>query len=149
MKRQFREAKLKQSKYFLNIRWLGHAGFRVGFSDPDKEEQERVVYIDAWLQNPKLPEDYKDKVPDDADLVLVTHGHFDHAGSAADIVKGSKKAHVKVASNFEICQHFINRQGVEESKAEMMNKGGNVDLEWCQISLTYADHSSCCVSPEG
>jgi len=50
-----------------------------------------------------LPEDYKDKVPDDADLVLVTHGHFDHAGSAADIVKGSKKAHVKVASNFEIC----------------------------------------------
>jgi L-ascorbate metabolism protein UlaG (beta-lactamase superfamily) len=39
----------------LSIRWLGHAGFRVSFSDPKDSSIERVVYIDAWLGGPTLP----------------------------------------------------------------------------------------------
>ena len=61
------------------IRWLGHAGFKISFSDPIDKEVVRNIYVDTWFQNPKGPEDIKNDVPDDADLVLVTHGHFDHA----------------------------------------------------------------------
>ena len=84
------------------IRWLGHAGFRISFPDPSDASIERVVYIDPWLGNPKLPEDVKAGVPTDADLVLVTHGHFDHSGSAPDFIKNSTKPSPKVVSNYEI-----------------------------------------------
>jgi len=55
------------------IRWLGHAGFKISFHD--KDHVHRNIYIDAWLDNPFLPEDLKGSIPDDADLALVTHGH--------------------------------------------------------------------------
>ena len=73
------------------MRWLGHAGFRVSFPDHADATKERVVYIDAWLENPKIPEEFKGTVPEDADLCLVTHGHFDHASSSPDLIKASKK----------------------------------------------------------
>ena len=65
---------------------------------------ERVVYIDTWLDNPKMPEDSK-KCPSDCDLFLVTHGHFDHAASAPEFIKTSTKG-AKVISNFEIGLHY-------------------------------------------
>ena len=30
-----------------------------------------------------------------------------------------------------------------------MNKGGNIDYGWCQVAMVNADHTSCCVSPDG
>ena len=30
-----------------------------------------------------------------------------------------------------------------------MNKGGSIDYGWCKVTMTTADHSSCCLSPEG
>jgi len=41
----------------------------------------RVIYIDTFFDNPNFPETMKGKC-NDADIVLVTHGHFDHSGSA-------------------------------------------------------------------
>jgi L-ascorbate metabolism protein UlaG (beta-lactamase superfamily) len=90
----------------LRIRWLGHAGFRVSFPDNLNPDITRVVYIDTWLQNPKLPEDFKGVIPDDADLVLVTHGHFDHSSSSPDLIKNSKKEKSMVIANYEIGLFF-------------------------------------------
>ena len=60
----------------VRIRWLGHAGFKIVIPDTSQSPPvDKVIYIDLWMQNAKLPEDMKDKVPDDADLILVTHGH--------------------------------------------------------------------------
>uniref|UniRef100_A0A7S3CQE4 Metallo-beta-lactamase domain-containing protein n=1 Tax=Strombidium rassoulzadegani TaxID=1082188 RepID=A0A7S3CQE4_9SPIT len=131
----------------LNIRWLGHAGFKISF--PDQEGTQRSIYVDAWLQNPLLPAEYKDKTVDDADLVLVTHGHFDHSSSAPDIVNKSTKQGVKLISNFEIGEHFKRHAGVEEGKIDRMNKGGTIDYGFCKITQVSADHSSCCVTAEG
>ena len=88
------------------IRWLGHAGFKISFSDPVDKEIVRNVYIDTWLGGPTLPEDLKGTVPADADLILVTHGHFDHSGSAPDIHKGSARPGCKIVCNYEIGNFF-------------------------------------------
>lgn len=48
-------------KIFKNLRWYGHASFAI--------EGDKIIYIDPW----KIP----DSAPK-ADLILVTHSHFDH-----------------------------------------------------------------------
>lgn len=131
----------------LKIKWLGHAGFRIAFSDPVNADVERVVYIDTWLDNPKLPEDWKGKVPEDADLILVTHGHFDHSASTPAICKASKKEGVKIISNYEIGLYFQKFHEITENKCEKMNCGGTIDYGFCKISMTPAAHSSCCGFP--
>lgn len=52
----------------LEIEWLGHDGFRL--------RDDKVVYIDPWQIRPGPK----------ADLILVTHDHFDHC-SPEDIEK--------------------------------------------------------------
>ncbi|MHC4982464.1 MAG: MBL fold metallo-hydrolase [Planctomycetota bacterium] len=57
----------------VEIKWIGHASFRIAGAGT-------VVYIDPW----KLTDE-----PHDADMVFVSHSHFDHC-SAPDIQKVSK-----------------------------------------------------------
>lgn len=54
----------------VEIKWINHASFRIATEDD-------VLYIDPW----KLPDE-----PRDADLVFVSHDHFDHC-SPEDIRK--------------------------------------------------------------
>jgi len=51
-----------------NIKWLGHAGFKI--------KGEKTVYIDPFKINDKEP----------ADIIIITHEHFDHL-SPEDISK--------------------------------------------------------------
>jgi len=64
----------------VEIKWIGHASFRISGDGT-------VVYIDPW----KLPDQ-----PHDADVVFVSHGHFDHC-SSEDVAKVSKDDTVVVA----------------------------------------------------
>jgi L-ascorbate metabolism protein UlaG (beta-lactamase superfamily) len=60
------------------VKWLGHASFRI-------EGDQGVVYIDPWKLKKTIP----------ADVILITHGHFDHL-SLEDINKIRKEATVIV-----------------------------------------------------
>ena len=133
----------------LDIKWLGHAGFRITFSDPTAPGLKRVIYVDTWLENPKIASDVAGTKPDDADVILVTHGHFDHSASAPDLLKWSSKPHSKIVANYEITLHYSKYHEIPEDRQEKMNAGGTIDLGFCQITMTTADHSSCCMCPNG
>lgn len=68
-------------KIFKNLRWYGHASFAI--------EADKIIYIDPW----KIP----DSAPK-ADLILVTHSHFDHF-SQNDINLLKKRGTILICSS--------------------------------------------------
>lgn len=111
----------------VNITWLGHSTFEIRL--PGGE----VILVDPWLDNPKYPRGHD---IERVDLLLITHGHFDHI---ADAVEVAGKHKPQVAANFEIAT-WLGSKGVENVTG--MNKGGSAELAGCRISLTHAQHSS-------
>ena len=113
----------------VQITWLGHATFKV--TTPGG----KIVLIDPWtFQNPACPEGLKrvDKV----DLMLVTHGHFDHMGDAVDIARATKPTTVAIVE----LAGWLGSRGVEQTIG--INKGGSVNVEGIRVSMTHAIHTS-------
>jgi L-ascorbate metabolism protein UlaG (beta-lactamase superfamily) len=113
----------------VTITWLGHATTLI-----DTPEG-KCILIDPWLQgNPMTPEDRKHL--DQLDLMLITHGHFDHMGDAIPIAQATKP---DVIANFEICQ-YLTGKGIKDCNG--MNTGGTVQWNGTAITMVEAVHSS-------
>ena len=110
----------------VSLTWLGHAGFRLDGAG-------KRVYIDPWLDNPKFPE--SEREIERIDVLVLTHGHSDHVGSALDLCKQHSPA---VACMIEIGD-WLTTQGAE---VDGFNKGGTVDFDGVRVTLTDARHSS-------
>ena len=67
---------------------------------------------------------------------MLTHGHDDHIGDAAQIAKTTG---AQIISNFEVCM-YLNAQGAENINPG--NTGGTIDCGAFSVSLTQALHSS-------
>ncbi|MGH2345308.1 MAG: metal-dependent hydrolase [Chloroflexota bacterium] len=112
----------------ITVTWLGHSTFKVTSVDG------KSLLIDPWLTgNPRCPEG--EKVQSDIDLMLCTHGHFDHIG---DAVATAKAASPTVVGIFELCS-WMERKGVTNTAP--MNKGGSVRLGDITVTMVHADHS--------
>ncbi len=97
----------------------------------------KSLAIDPWLDtNPACPPSIKN--PARLDYIVLTHGHFDHAG---EVVSLAKKYGAKIYCNYELSS-ILKSEGVSESQLEPMNKGGSITIEGLKISLTHAFHSS-------
>ena len=77
----------------VKLTWLGHATFLAQTPEGVK------VLIDPWVAgNPACPESLKQF--DRVDVMLITHGHFDHISDAVAIARKYKPTVVGI---YETC----------------------------------------------
>jgi len=110
------------------LTWFGHSAFRV--VTPGGQ----VVLIDPWLNNPACPE--QQKKLDKVDVILITHGHFDHVG---DTIELAERHNAVVVGMFELCS-WLQKKGVKQ--VAPMNKGGTQKINGISVTMTHAVHSS-------
>jgi L-ascorbate metabolism protein UlaG (beta-lactamase superfamily) len=109
------------------ITWLGHACFLI-------ESGGKRILVDPFLDDsPTSPLKSKDV---SADVILITHGHFDHIADAAKI---AIRCNAVCVSNFEICE-WLAKHGVKQT--DPMNTGGAIPLPIGKVKSTIAFHSS-------
>ncbi len=120
-----------------SITWLGHATVKLVLPD------ERVILIDPWIaDNPGCPDACKDVSR--CDMILLTHGHFDHVADVGRLVEAFDPT---VVGNFELCA--VMEKQIGKGKYSGMNTGGTQTVEGVRVSLTQAFHSSSVDSPGG
>jgi L-ascorbate metabolism protein UlaG (beta-lactamase superfamily) len=109
----------------VKIRYLGHACFEILTSD-------KVLYIDPYLtgnpESPIKPSDVKK-----ADLILVTHDHYDHLGDSVEI---ARKTNATIVSVPELSQNL------GQVKKFSMSLGAFVRIEGVQVAMVPAVHTS-------
>ena len=111
----------------IKLTWLGHATFRI-------ETGGQTVLVDPWVMgNPLCPE--KEKKIKKVDVMLCTHGHFDHIGDAVEI---AKQHNPTVVGIFELCA-WLEKKGA--NKTSPMNKGGTQAVGDIRVTMVHADHS--------
>jgi L-ascorbate metabolism protein UlaG (beta-lactamase superfamily) len=113
----------------LSITWLGHSTFVV------RTPGGKRLLFDPWLSsNPSCPPSLKK--PPSVDLILVSHGHFDHI---EDLVACARESGASVVAVVELCD-WLMRKGIAHTSP--MNKGGSQEIGGLRITMTDARHSS-------
>jgi L-ascorbate metabolism protein UlaG (beta-lactamase superfamily) len=119
------------------ITWYGHSCVEL------RTPGGVVVLFDPWFDNPTSPRS-PDSV-DSCDVMLVSHGHFDHFTNALPIASRTRPAwpamhelSLWVSSVYPAPDDVIG-----------MNKGGTVETRGLRITMTQADHSAGDWDPNG
>jgi L-ascorbate metabolism protein UlaG (beta-lactamase superfamily) len=112
----------------IKLTWLGHVTFRI------ETPAGRTVLVDPWVMgNPMCPE--SEKKIKKLDVMLCTHGHFDHIGDAVAI---AKQHNPTVVGIFELCA-WIEKKGAKQIAP--MNKGGTQKVGDLRVTMVHAEHS--------
>ena len=115
----------------MKLTWFGHSTFSV-------EVPGAKILIDPFLSgNPSWGKGWEE-VADGVTHVLITHGHGDHVGDAAAILK---KTGAQLVANYEICSYLVG-QGADRNNINPGNSGGTVDCGSFTVTFTQALHSS-------
>ena len=110
------------------LTWLGHATFRIETKDGI------TAYVDPWIEsNPMCPEN--EKQVKKADVLICTHGHFDHI---ADAVHIARRLDPTIVGIFELCA-WMEKKGAKQIAP--INKGGTQTVAGIKITMTQAVHS--------
>jgi L-ascorbate metabolism protein UlaG (beta-lactamase superfamily) len=113
------------------ITWYGHSCFRIDTAGG------RTVVLDPYFENPRSP--IKADVVDRCDLLLVSHGHFDHFGDALSIKSRLRPVWPCI---HELSLWLPRRLPAGDEGVIGMNKGGTVEAAGLRITMTSADHSA-------
>lgn len=123
----------------VTFTWFGHSCVEV-------ESAAGRILFDPWFGNPTSPK------PVDAveacDVLLVSHGHFDHlGGSAGSLEEANALAIARRTNPAWPCIHELSlwlEQRLGEGEVEVigMNKGGTVDARGIGVTMVHADHSA-------
>lgn len=119
--------------------WYGQSAFKL--TTPSG----KVLLLDPWLKNPANPNGEADLANlDKADLILVTHGHFDHVGDSVEIAKKTK---AKLVTTYDLGLAMVNYNGYPKELVTFDtqgNFGGEITLldEEVKVVFVPAVHSS-------
>jgi L-ascorbate metabolism protein UlaG (beta-lactamase superfamily) len=117
------------------LTWLGHSTFKI--TTPSGS----VVLVDPWVAgNPACPEALRKF--ERLDIMLLTHGHFDHIGDAVDL---GRKHRPQVVAIYETCA-WLESKGIQNTLP--MNKGGTQRVGEIEVTMVNAIHS-CGILDEG
>ncbi len=128
------------------LTWFGHSAFKV------KTPEGKVLLIDPWIDNPANKEGKKDlENIGKVDLILITHGHFDHVGNAVEI---AKKTGAKLVSTFDLGTSLVRYAGYPKNQAgydTLGNFGGVITVLGGEVKIAFvpAVHSSSVMSSDG
>jgi len=119
--------------------WYGHACVEI-----ESRAGSRLI-IDPWFGNPRSPKAAADV--DACDVLLVTHGHFDHLGGSAG--EGGDIDALTIAARTSPAWPCIHEMslwlaGATGTPADVigMNKGGTVTARDLRITMVHAEHSA-------
>jgi L-ascorbate metabolism protein UlaG (beta-lactamase superfamily) len=120
--------------------WYGHSCFEL------HTPAGKVVLFDPWFGNPTSPK--AAAAVERCDVLLVSHGHFDHIGSGPRQVKGADAlAIARRTKPVWPCMHELSlwlETELEGAGVDVvgMNKGGTFDAHGLPVTMTHADHSA-------
>lgn len=120
------------------VLWLGQAAVRI--TTPGG----KVIVVDPWLRtNPKTPANFKNlEALGKVDLVLVTHGHFDHVADAPDLARMHK---IPLYGPAGLNQTLSTLGVLPVELSPRFGKGGTImpfGPKGVKITATRAEHSS-------
>ncbi|MBI1173822.1 MAG: metal-dependent hydrolase [Sideroxydans sp.] len=128
------------------LTWYGHAAFKI------VTPKGHVLLLDPWLTNPANKNGKADLAAlDKADLILLTHGHFDHVGDSVEI---AKKTGAKLVATFDLGQAMAKYGGYPANQMgydTLGNFGGELTLLDGEVKIAFipAVHSSTVTEPDG
>lgn len=122
----------------VSFTWVGHGTWKA------RSAKGKEVLIDPWVMgNPAAPETLKSV--DKCDLMLITHGHFDHIHDAVEIARRTKPTIVCIVET----GHWLQSKGISGDSMIATNKGGTVDIDGIKVTLVHAEHSCGITNDDG
>jgi L-ascorbate metabolism protein UlaG (beta-lactamase superfamily) len=112
----------------MKVTYYGHACFAAQVAN-------QTLLFDPFISGNDLAKNI-DPRKISADYILISHGHDDHTGDAADI---ARRTGATIISNFELVEWF-GKQGLK--KGHPLNHGGGFQFNFGRVKFVNAVHSS-------
>lgn len=128
------------------LEWYGHSAFKL--TTPSG----KVLLIDPWITNPANKNGKADLAAlTRVDLILISHGHFDHVGDAVAIAKTTG---AKLVSTFDLGKALTTYAGYPKAQAgfdTQGNFGGEISVLDGEVKIAFipAIHSSAIMDENG
>jgi L-ascorbate metabolism protein UlaG (beta-lactamase superfamily) len=111
----------------IEITWLGHGTYTMRLATGE------VILVDPWIEgNPAYPAGH---TLERIDIILVSHGHFDHIHGVLPLCE---KFSPQIVAIYETA-HWLEKKGAKNVIG--MNKGGTVKVGPVSVTMTHAVHS--------
>lgn len=121
------------------ITWYGQSAFKIVTPNG------HILFVDPWLENPVNKHGKEDLAAiDKADLILVSHGHFDHVGESAEIARRTK---ARLVATFDLGANLATYGGFPKEQMgydTLGNIGGTLSFFDDEVKITFVEavHSS-------
>ena len=98
------------------LTYFGHAGFKL------QTPSGKILLIDPWLKNPLFDKGEEElKKLNHADVICLTHGHFDHVGDSVEI---AKKTNARLLCTFDLAAALRNGLGFPGNDSSLVGHFG-------------------------